>query len=151
MLGFIYKSAGSVLIWVDDKAPDGVDESTRWEAIDPALEAMTILSSVERFLLRPSYNIGPGSDADQPNYDLLIEGARSWTSAVALKQFFRRRYWTRVWTIQEILAGRNLLVCYGGYVVYFQAVIFLFIKMYKGHIPQDTTGIRYYVDDTPVE
>jgi hypothetical protein len=58
MLGFIYKSAGSVLIWVDDKAPDGVDESTRWEAIDPALEAMTILSSVERFLLRPSYNTG---------------------------------------------------------------------------------------------
>ncbi|CZR65813.1 uncharacterized protein PAC_15713 [Phialocephala subalpina] len=52
--------------------------------------------------------------------------------------------------MQEALLGRNVLLCHGGYAVYFQTLIFLFLREWKGTFPQIQYNYQKYTDDSPL-
>ncbi|RYP09586.1 hypothetical protein DL765_008396 [Monosporascus sp. GIB2] len=148
MMDVIYKQAGCVLVWIDKEGDDPPIEPL--SPGDTSLNFMGALSIVEIRLFSPQYKIG-GNDEEQPRVDETMRGLSGYAFFHASKIFFSRRYWSRVWTMQEILLGRNVLVCHGGYAIYFRAVQFMFMKLYMRMLPQDTADRTDYVDDTPVE
>ncbi|PQE08110.1 Heterokaryon incompatibility protein [Rutstroemia sp. NJR-2017a BVV2] len=149
MMGPIYNRAGCVLIWVDDKET----MPPRYDLVgmeDPTSFVMDNLSTFEMFLFSPLYEVG-SNDKEQPVLKKFQELSRGWMNLHSYKELFTRSYWTRVWTMQEALLGRNMLLCHGGYVVYFQTLLFLFLREWKRTIPQESYNYGEYNDDSPLE
>ncbi|PQE12516.1 Heterokaryon incompatibility protein [Rutstroemia sp. NJR-2017a BBW] len=149
MMGPIYNRAGCVLIWVDAKETM-VPEYDPVSLHNPISTVMENLSAFELFLFSPLYEVG-SHDKEQPARKTLHEMSSAWMPLHSFKELFTRSYWTRVWTMQEALLGRNMLLCHGGYVVYFQTLLFVFIREWKGNIPQDSYNFEEYNDDSPLE
>lgn len=149
MMGPIYNRAGCVLIWVDDKET----MPPRYSLVgmgNPIFFVMNTLSLFELFLFSPMYEVG-SNKKEQPILDKLEKLSSGWMQLHSVKELFTRSYWTRVWTMQEALLGRNMLLCHGGYVVYFQTLLFVFLREWKGTIPQDSYNYGEYNDDSPLE
>ncbi|PQE28239.1 Heterokaryon incompatibility protein [Rutstroemia sp. NJR-2017a WRK4] len=149
MMGPIYNRAGCVLIWVDGKET----MPPRFKLVDmgdPIFAVMDNLAAYELFLFSPWYEIGK-NDQEQPILKEIQERSNGWMGPHSYKQLFTRSYWTRVWTMQEALLGRNILLCHGGYVVYFQTLLLLFLREWEQTLPLDSLNFDEYNDDSPLE
>jgi hypothetical protein len=82
----IYRKAHSVLVWLGEENHD----SSR------TLQTISLLSHCKEWALRQAY---------------LTERAALWQGLLALS---RRRYWTRIWIVQEITVARRLELLCGG-------------------------------------
>ncbi|RMZ71995.1 heterokaryon incompatibility [Pyrenophora seminiperda CCB06] len=130
MMGMVYTHAGCVLAWIDDS------EEVQWEyAVDPQIEldrlrlVMDSFSYIEIIQFSALYKVGRCDVRNQPSLAEILKAIPNFNFIHSLNTIFRRNYWTRVWTMQEILLSHNVLVCYGGYTVYFQTILFFFGKI----------------------
>jgi hypothetical protein len=150
MMGPIYNRAGCVLIWVDAKETM-VPEYDPVSLNNPISTVMEILSELEVFLFSPLYEVGSNAK-EQPARKRLHEmSMTTWMPIHSFKELFTRSYWTRVWTMQEALLGRNILLCHGGYVVYFQTLLFLFLQEWEQTLPLESLILDEYKDHSPLE
>ncbi|KAK0747007.1 heterokaryon incompatibility protein-domain-containing protein [Schizothecium vesticola] len=82
------------------------------EATDKESRGLYYLPELERFLSPlATGSLNQGDQDDQPGLDILT------TVQHTIEHLFSRRYFTRVWILQEIALARNPIVMYGAYEV----------------------------------
>lgn len=54
----------------------------------------------------------------------------------AFDDLFQSPYFSRVWTIQEVFLSRNVIICHGGFAVYFRTLLFKAVQDGRWAIPQ---------------
>ena len=149
MMGMVYTHAGCVLAWIDDS------EQGSWEpyVVDPRIKSdglnvlMNALSWIEAVQFLALYKVWRHDVEDQPSLAEVLNAVGSFNFIHALNTLFRRNYWSRVWTMQEILLSHNVLVCYSGYTVYFQAILLFFDKVCNWFYPLESYNVGDEVID----
>ncbi|KAK5711192.1 SNF1-interacting protein [Elasticomyces elasticus] len=124
MMDTIYSGAGAVIAWVGVEECDIVEQ-----------HAMVVLTNLESLLGSVTYNVGQGL-SNQPLWHDWIVSIKSWGPQNGMDQIFRKLYFTRVWTMQEILLSRNVILCHGGYAVHFHTLLFKFGQTKCWTLPQ---------------
>lgn len=108
LMGRIYKCSNRVLVWLGDK-----DEYTN--------EAISLIKTISEFPVE-SYANSRITFADWNTPERLahmtgVQGIPQWTDWVALMVFFQRPWFERVWIIQEVILGSEVLVFCGSGVI----------------------------------
>ncbi|KAK4891059.1 hypothetical protein LTR27_010266 [Elasticomyces elasticus] len=125
MMDTVYSGAGAVLAWV------GVEERSHL-----VQSAMVVLTNLEGLLESVAYYVGQDS-SKQSSWDSWLASLTSgYGPQAGMDNIFRTLYFTRVWTIQEILLSRNVILCYGGYAVHFHTLLFKFAQSKCWTLPQ---------------
>ncbi|KAH6844716.1 dynactin p62 family-domain-containing protein [Chaetomium sp. MPI-CAGE-AT-0009] len=92
MMGQIYERAEIVYTWLGDEADDSA-------------QAMVLLQILQKAIFE-----------DKPGLLNILQNGHTFVPAWrALIPLFRRPYWTRVWIIQEVLLGKNVMLCCGSH------------------------------------
>jgi hypothetical protein len=113
----IYANAGKVLVWLGEER-------------DETCVAMGTLYLLNLQLSMLNYDI------DIEFQHLFLKLLQDYTSTrciLALEELFSRPYWTRVWTVQEMLLSNDATLCCGRYAVDFKVIMALF--KFLGYTP----------------
>ncbi|KAK3370333.1 heterokaryon incompatibility protein-domain-containing protein [Podospora didyma] len=104
----IYRSAYTVLMWAGPKYQDS----------DSAMGILLGVESIFEATGRPGdYYSGPAAIREK-----LVSAVAADQHGTAIKAFFDRSYWHRVWILQEAVSGSKSLLCCGDYGVTWSAV-----------------------------
>lgn len=100
LMGEIYKRAHDVLVWLGDPVPGVLDVAGYLDQIPD------ILKKIERNVVRIGPNFLPSVTAGLPTDDDPV-----WAIIVDI---LNKEWYSRVWTLQEAVLGKRLVVYYGS-------------------------------------
>lgn len=104
-MGSIYKQAREVIVWIGDKADQGVENHADILIPDIGFDFVKKLAGLQKDLMCKS----SGADVTIENDGLLL-GAE----LVSLDRLCRRPYWNRLWIVQEVLLAKDLVICWSN-------------------------------------
>lgn len=140
-MDIIFSGAGAVLAFISSQHNDTILTQT----------ALSLLLRLESLIDEALYDIAQPS-AKQPLWE---EWSRALAGGagllMALDDLFRSPYFSRVWTIQEILLNRNTIVCHGVAAIYFRTLLFKAAQDARWAIPQPMNNYESDFADAHVE
>jgi len=113
--------------------------------------AMSLLTKLEQMIAEVRYDVGEPSDK-QSLWDEWIKLTFSGYGPVeGFDELFTTPYFSRVWTIQEVLLNRNVIICHGGFTAYFRTLLFKAVQDGRWTVPQPMHNHDSTVADVHVE
>lgn len=110
----VYSRAGAVLAWINSQSNDA------WLT----RIAMIRLTELERLVYGVFYDVGKPA-VNQPLWKEWNHSTKGGYGPLeAFDNLLRSPYFSRVWTIQEVLLSRNVIICDGGLTLYFRTLLF---------------------------
>ena len=117
MMRKIFQSARLVLVWLGDET----DETYEYPAYGPFQIRHTEGGSRHpnaRSLERGIVNLGKleaNKEVEEGNSSVELDESRALDWMASAFRLCHKRYWKRLWVIQEILSARELVICYDCY------------------------------------
>jgi hypothetical protein len=132
----IYRKASLVVVWVgkDHDEPRTVQLVKIFQSLDKASAKDFYNGLLRNFSIRDPFDDGHGDEPRQiikraefaslirtlQRLDLPMPDSELWDTAA---QFFRRRWFARIWIIQEVVLARELVVLLGHHLIPWRSVV----------------------------
>ncbi|KAB8298038.1 hypothetical protein EYC80_001810 [Monilinia laxa] len=137
-------------LWIDQICIDQSAVEERNHQVNLMAKIYTKASSVLLWL-------GPEADGSNEAMEAIKTGSDSIIQCEKqVKSLFRRNYWSRLWILQEILIGKNILVLCGSKSVSWRGLVTLFLppryesgdKPWKPSISIDSVALSLILEKT---